>query len=151
MTRDGVAKLEEEIRYLKSKGRTEIAEKISYARSHGDLSENADYDAAKHEQELLEIRISRLDGAMSRVQVIDPKDFPDDKVYILSKVKLLNKKLAKEVDYQLVSPEEADFEQQKLSVTSPLGKALLGKVVGDVIETKVPAGVIQYEVLAISK
>lgn len=151
VTREHLQTMQTELHDLKTRARKEIAQKIADARSHGDLSENADYDAAKHEQELLEIRISRLEGAMSRVQVIDPKDFPDDKVYILSKVKLLNKKLAKEVDYQLVSPEEADFEQQKLSVTSPLGKALLGKVVGDIIETKVPAGVIQYEVLAIGK
>ena len=151
VTREYLQTMQSELHDLKTRARKEIAQKIADARSHGDLSENADYDAAKHEQELLEIRISRLDGAMSRVQVIDPKDFPDDKVYILSKVKLLNKKLAKEVDYHLVRPEDADFEQQQLSVTSPLGKALLGKVVGDVIETKVPAGVIQYEVLAISK
>ena len=83
--------------------------------------------------------------------MIDSRDFPDDKVYILSKVKLLNKKVNKSTEYQMVSPEEADFEQNKLSVTSPLGKALLGKTVGDIIETKVPAGVIQYEVLEISK
>ena len=151
VTREHLQTMQTELHDLKGRARKEIAQKIADARSHGDLSENADYDAAKHEQELLEIRISRLEGALSRVQVIDPKDFPDDKVYILSKVKLLNRKLGKEVEYQLVSPEEADFEQQKLSVTSPLGKALLGKVVGDIVETKVPAGVIQYEVLAIGK
>ncbi|MBU3741054.1 MAG: transcription elongation factor GreA [Candidatus Kapabacteria bacterium] len=151
VTREHLLTMQSELHDLKSRGRKEIAQKIADARSHGDLSENADYDAAKHEQELLEIRISRLEGALSRVQVIDPKDFPDDKVYILSKVRLLNKKSTKEVEYQLVSPEEADFEQNKLSVTSPLGKAMLGKVVGDVIETKVPAGVIQYEVLSIGK
>ncbi|MFN6113209.1 MAG: GreA/GreB family elongation factor, partial [Bacteroidota bacterium] len=84
-------------------------------------------------------------------QVIDAKDFPDDKVYILSRVELLNKKTNKKIQYLLVSPEEADFEQNKLSVTSPLGKALLGKVVGETVETKVPAGVIQYEILTIGK
>jgi transcription elongation factor GreA len=88
---------------------------------------------------------------LSKAQVIEAKDFPDDKVYILSKVELLNKKTNKKIEYLLVSPEEADFEQNKLSVTSPIGKSLLGKVVGDVIETKVPAGVIQYEVLRIGK
>lgn len=151
VTREYLQTMQTELHDLKSRGRKEIAQKIADARSHGDLSENADYDAAKHEQELLEIRISRLEGALSRVQVIDPKDFPDDKVYILSRVRLLNKKVNKEISYLLVSPEEADFEQNKLSVTSPLGKALLGKVVGDVIETKVPAGVIQYELLSIGK
>lgn len=151
VTKEHLQTMQAELHELKTKGRKEVAQKIADARSHGDLSENADYDAAKHEQELLEIRISRIEGALSRVQVIDPSDFPDDKVYILSKVRLMNRKTNKEINYQLVSPEEADFEQNKLSVTSPLGKALLGKVIGDVVETKVPAGVIQYEVLAISK
>jgi transcription elongation factor GreA len=151
VTKEHLQSMQSELHELKTRGRKEIAQKIADARSHGDLSENADYDAAKHEQELLEIRIARLEGALSRVQVIDPKDFPDDKVYILSKVRLMNRKTNKEIEYQLVSPEEADFEQNKLSVTSPLGKALLGTVVGDVVETKVPAGVIQYEVLGIRK
>jgi transcription elongation factor GreA len=151
VTKEHLQSMQSELHELKTRGRKEIAQKIADARSHGDLSENADYDAAKHEQELLEIRIARLEGALSRVQVIDPKDFPDDKVYILSKVRLMNRKTNKEIEYQLVSPEEAYFEQNKLSVTSPLGKALLGTVVGDVVETKVPAGVIQYEVLGIRK
>lgn len=151
ITRERLEAMQQEVHELKTKGRREIAQKIADARSHGDLSENADYDAAKHEQELLEIRISKIETALSRAQVIDPKDFPDDKVYILSRVKLLNKKTNREIDYLLVSNEEADFEQNKLSVTSPLGKALLGRVIGDIVETKVPAGVIQYEVLNISK
>ena len=92
MTREGVAKIEDELKQLKGKGRTEIAGKIAYARSHCDLSENDDYDAAKHEQELLEMRISRLESTLMKVQVIDPKDLPDDKIYILSKVKLKNNK-----------------------------------------------------------
>lgn len=151
MTREGVTKLEEEIRFLKTKGRTEIAEKIAYARSHGDLSENADYDAAKHEQELLEMKISKLESTLSKVQVIDSKDLPNDKIYILSKAKLKNLKTGKLVEYSLVSTEEADFQANKISVTSPLGKALLGRVVGDRIITKVPAGEIEYEVLEIGK
>ncbi len=151
ITRERLEAMQQEVHELKTKGRREIAQKIADARSHGDLSENADYDAAKHEQELLEIRISKIETSLSRAQVIDPKDFPDDKVYILSRVKLLNKKTNREIEYLLVSNEEADFEQNKLSVTSPLGKALLGRVIGDIVETKVPAGVIQYEVLNISK
>lgn len=151
VTREYLQSMQADLQVLKSRGRREIAQKIADARAHGDLSENADYDAAKHEQELLEIRISRIEGALSRAQVIDPKDFPDDKVYILSRVKLMNRKTNREIEYLLVSDEEADFEQNKLSVTSPLGKALLGTVVGSVIQTKVPVGVIEYEVLAISK
>jgi len=151
LTKEYLLQLQAELQELTTNGRRDIAQKIAEARSHGDLSENADYDAAKHAQELLEIRISKIQTTLSKAQVIDSKDFPDDKVYILSKVKLLNKKVNKSTLYQMVSPEEADFEQNKLSVTSPLGKALLGKMVGDIVETKVPAGVIQYEILEISK
>lgn len=151
VTRERLLAMQAEAQELKSKGRREVAQKIADARSHGDLSENADYDAAKHEQELLEIRIARLESALAKAQVIDPKDFPDDKVYILSRVRLMNKKTSKEVEYYLVSSEEADFEQNKLSVTSPLGKVLLGKVVGDIVDMKAPAGVIQFEILAIGK
>lgn len=151
MTKEGLLKLEEELRFLKTKGRAEIAEKIAYARSHGDLSENADYDAAKHEQELLEMKISKIDNTLKRVQVIDPKEFPSDKVYILSKVKLRNKKTTAEIAYTLVSEEEADFQANKLAVNSPLGRALLGKVIGETVTTKVPAGIIEYEILEISK
>ena len=151
ITKERMESMQAELAELKGPGRKYIAQQIADARSHGDLSENADYDAAKHAQELHEIRIAKLEKALSRAQIIDPADFPDDKVYILSKVKLLNKKTNKEIEYTLVSPEEADFEQNKLAVTSPLGKALMGSVVGDLVETKVPAGVIQYEILAIGK
>ena len=151
ITRERLEKMQAELAELKGPGRKYIANQIADARSHGDLSENADYDAAKHAQELHELRIAKLEKALSRAQVIDPKDFPNDKVYILSRVKLMNRKTNREIEYRLVSPEEADFEENKLSVTSPLGKALLGRVVGDVIETKVPAGTIKYEVLEIGK
>lgn len=151
LTKEYLLQLQAELQELTTNGRRDIAQKIAEARSHGDLSENADYDAAKHAQELLEIRIAKIQTTLSKAQVIDSKDFPDDKVYILSRVKLLNKKVNKSTLYQMVSPEEADFEQNKLSVTSPLGKALMGKTVGDIVETKVPAGVIQYEILEISK
>jgi transcription elongation factor GreA len=151
LTKEYLLQLQAELQELTTNGRRDIAQKIAEARSHGDLSENADYDAAKHAQELLEIRISKIQTTLGKAQVIDSRDFPDDKVYILSKVKLMNKKINKTIDYQMVSPEEADFEQNKLSVTSPLGKALMGKMVGELVETKVPAGVIQYEILEISK
>lgn len=151
VTREFLESSQQEVHELKTKGRKEIAQKIADARAHGDLSENADYDAAKHEQELLEIRISKLEAMLARAQVISATDFPEDKIYILTRVRLMNKKVNREIEYLLVSPEEADFEQNKLSVTSPLGKALLGKGVGDIVETKAPAGMIQYEVLSISK
>ncbi|MGA2298409.1 MAG: transcription elongation factor GreA [FCB group bacterium] len=151
MTKDSVREIEEQVRELKFKGRKEIAAKIAEARSHGDLSENAEYDAAKHDQELLEIKIHRLESTLAKVQVISPDELPDDKVYILTKVKLLNKSNNAFLDYMLVSPEEADFERRKISVSSPIGKALMGKKVGEIAEINVPAGKIQYEVIEISK
>jgi len=151
ITVERVRELEEEVRILKTRGRREIAQKIAEARSHGDLSENAEYEAAKHEQELHEIKISRIEQTLSKVQVIKPEEMPSDKIYILSKVKLRNKKNNAVFDYILVSPEEADFEKKKLSVTSPIGKALMGKVLGDEVEIVAPAGKQVYEILDISK
>ncbi len=151
MTVEAVREIELEALELKTKGRKEAAQKLAEARSHGDLSENAEYDAAKHSQELLEIRISKLERTLSRVEVIKAEDLPNDKVYILTKVKLLNKKNNAILDYQLVSPEEADYEKRKISVDSPIGKALMGKKIGEIAEISAPAGKTQYEVLEISK
>lgn len=151
MTKERMKEIEDELFELKTKGRAEIAKKIAEARSHGDLSENADYDAAKDAQGLLELKIAKLNEMLANSQVISANEFPDDKVYILSKVKLKNLKNNKIIDYQLVSAEEADFEKNKLAVTSPIGKALLGKIVGDKAEVKVPAGTTIYEIIEISK
>ncbi len=151
MTRERVKEIEEQLYELKTKGRKEIAMKIADARSHGDLSENADYDAAKNEQSLLEMRIAKLEIMLSKAQIIDPSEFPDDKVYILSKVKIKNLKTTDILDYTLVGPEEADFEKRKLSVTSPIGKALMGKSIGDEVQVTVPAGKLEFEILEISK
>ena len=151
LTKERVVEIEKELYELKTKGRKEIAQKIADARSHGDLSENADYDAAKDEQGLLEMKISKMETMLSKAQIINADEFPDDKIYILSKVKLKNISSGDILNYTMVSPEEADFEQSKLSVNSPIGKALLGKAVGDKVEIKVPAGLIIYEVLEISK
>ena len=151
MTKERAKEIEEEVFKLKTKGRKEMAQKIADARSHGDLSENADYDAAKDAQGLLELKISKLERMFLNMQIIDPKEFPDDKVYILSKVKLKNLDSNEEIEYQLVGAEEADFERNKLSVTSLVGKSLIGKVIGDIAEVKVPAGTIRYEILDIFK
>lgn len=151
ITAERIREIEEEVRALKTKGRREIAMKIADARSHGDLSENAEYEAAKHEQELLEIKISGLEQTLSKAQVIRPEELPNDKVYILSKVKLKNQKTSAIFEYYLVSPAEADFEKKKLSVTSPIGKALLGKKVGEIAEIVAPAGTTVYEVLEINR
>ncbi|MCB2206141.1 transcription elongation factor GreA [bacterium] len=142
--------LEKQLQHMKTKGRAEIAEKISEARSHGDLSENAEYDAAKEEQGLFELRISKLEDLLSRARIIDKSDLPKDAVYILSDVTLEDLKKGGTVTYKLVSQEEADFEQNKISVSSPIGKALLKKKIGDIVKVVVPAGTLEYKILEVS-
>lgn len=151
MTKERVKEIEEELTELKFKGRRDIAQKIAEARAHGDLSENAEYDAAKNAQGLLESKIAQLSEILANCQVIQPNELPNDKIYILSKVKLKNSGNGSILEYLLVSPEEADFERKKISVDSPIGKALMGKTVGEVAELKVPAGIIKYEILDISR
>lgn len=151
MTKEKYKEMEEQLKEMQTKGRREIAQKIGDARSHGDLSENADYDAAKEEQGLFEMKIAKMSQLLSNVEIIDPSEFPDDKVYILSYVEVLNKKFNKKMTLQLVSAAEADYEKNKISITSPLGQALMGKEIGDIAEMNAPAGTIQYEILDISK
>ncbi len=151
LTKERAKEIEEEIYRLKTQERKKIAQKIAEARSHGDLSENAEYDAAKEEQGLLELKISKLEETLANAQIIDPSELPNDKIYILSKVKLLNLKTNAEIEYMLVSDEEADFYNNKLSISSPLGKALMGKTKGEEIEINAPVGKIKYKILDISR
>lgn len=151
MTVERMRELEKEVQELKSKGRKEIAQKIADARSHGDLSENAEYDAAKDEQGLLEMKISKLESQLARAEVIKADELPNDKIYILSKVKFKNLKTNQILEYMLVSEEEADFERKKMSITSPIGKALMGKKIGEIAEMNAPAGSIKFEILEISR
>ena len=151
LSKEKLQELEAELNDLTTRGRKEIAQKIADARSHGDLSENADYDAAKNEQALMELKIATISKTLSKSQLINPNEFPDDKVYILSKVKVKNLNVNKTFTYTIVSPEEADFEQNKIAVTSPMGKSMMGKTVGEVAEFKVPAGLMRLEILEISK
>jgi len=151
LTRERLHELETELNKLKSNGRKDIAEKIAEARGHGDLTENAEYDAAKIEQEYLEMKIRKLEETLTRVKIISANDLPDDKIYILHTVKLKDLKTHEEFTYKLVSPEEADLDSDKISVTSPIGKALLGKKVKEEIELNVPAGKIKYKILDIYK
>ncbi|HZY09675.1 MAG TPA: transcription elongation factor GreA [Bacteroidota bacterium] len=151
LTRERLVELEHELHDLKIKGRAEMAQKIGEARSHGDLTENAEYDAAKEAQQHLELRISKIEQTLSRARIIESKELPNDKVYILSKVKLQNLKKKEVVNYLLVSPEEADFEKNKISVTSPLGKGLMGKTQGEEVKIPVPAGTLEYKILEISR
>jgi len=151
LTKDRLHEIETELNNLKTNGRKTVAEKIAEARSHGDLSENAEYDAAKTEQEHLEMRIARLVEMLSRVKIITENDMPNDKIYILHNVKLLDLNTNEQFSYKLVSPEESDLEQNKISVTSPIGKALLGKNKDDIVEIVVPAGKIKYKIVDIFK
>jgi len=150
LTQERLLELEKELNELKSTGRKEIAQKISEARSHGDLSENAEYDAAKEEQTLLELKIAKMGGTLARARVIDSRNFTNSEVHILSKVKIKNVLTGKEFEYTLVSPEEADFKVGKLAMTSPIGKGLMGKKVGDKIQITAPAGTSEFELLEIA-
>jgi len=151
LTRERLVELEHDLHELKLNGRAEMAQKIGEARSHGDLSENAEYDAAKEAQQHLELRIAKLEHTLSRARIIESKELPNDKVYILSNVKLKDLKTNEIVFYLLVSPEEADFERNKISVTSPLGRGLMGKTAGQRTKIAVPAGTLEYEILEISR
>lgn len=148
LTKERLVELEKELSNLKLNGRKEIAAKIAEARAHGDLSENAEYDAAKEAQGLHELRIHKLENTLARARIIDISEFSKDSVHILSKVKIKNVKTSAVVEYILVSPEEADFQAGKISVTSPVGRSLMGKKVGDKVEVKAPAGLIQFEILS---
>lgn len=150
LTRERLIELEKELKEMKSNGRKEMASKIAEARSHGDLSENAEYDAAKEEQGLFELRIAKLEDILSRARVIDTSKMPDDEVHILSKVKIRNIKTKKVFEYLLVSPEEADFQAGKISVTSPVGQGLLGAKAGQKVQVKAPAGLLEFEILEIN-
>ncbi len=151
LTRERLVALEQELHELKTAGRKSIAQKIADARGHGDLSENAEYEAAKEEQQHLEMKISKLELTLSRAKIIEAKDLPNDKIYILSKVKLKDLTNGEEVEYLLVSPEESNFEQNKISVTSPIGKSLLGKTKGEKVEIKVPVGILKYRILDVNR
>jgi transcription elongation factor GreA len=151
LTKEKFIELEADLRNMKIDGRKQVAAKIAEARGHGDLSENAEYDAAREEQRHLEYRIAKLEETLSKTRVIDSKDIGTDKVYILSKVTVKDIKSGKKIQYQMVSPEEADFDQNKISTTSPIGKGMMGKIVGETVEIKVPAGILKYEILEISR
>lgn len=150
-TEEGLNKLKAELNEMKTKGRTEIAKQIAEARDKGDLSENAEYDAAKDAQGMHEMKIAKLEEVLSNARIIDESSIDTSQVAVLSTVKIKNIKNGAEVKYTLVSEEEADLKLGKISVGSPIGKGLLGKKVGEKAEIKVPAGLIEFEVLDITR
>ncbi|MEJ8803355.1 transcription elongation factor GreA [Pontibacter sp. H249] len=150
-TAEGLQKLKDELAELKTKGRSEVARQLAEARDKGDLSENAEYDAAKDAQGHLELKIAKMEEIVGNARLIDESNLDASKALILSKVKIKNLKNNMVVDYTLVAEEEADLAAGKLSVKSPIGKGLLGKSVGDVAEITIPAGKIEFEILEISR
>jgi len=149
-TEEGLKKLKEELNHLKSVERPSISKQIAEARDKGDLSENAEYDAAKEAQGLLELKIAKLSEVVGNARVMDEKNVDTSKVSVLSKVKIKNKKNGASMTYTLVSEEEADLKSMKISVKSPIGKGLLGKKVGETTEIQVPAGKVEFEIQEIS-
>ncbi|MBB6003261.1 transcription elongation factor GreA [Arcicella rosea] len=143
--------LKSELQYLKLQGRSDMAKQIAEARDKGDLSENAEYDAAKDAQGLLELKISKMEEIVANARVLDETNIDTSKVSILSKVKIKNKKNGMEVVYTIVSEEEADLKAGKISNSSPFGKGLFGKSVGDTAEIQAPAGKLEFEILEISR
>ena len=150
LTQEGYTKLRAELDDLKGRGRDEAAKAIAEAREKGDLSENAEYHAAKDEQGLLEMRINDLERVLANARVIDESQLDLSKAVVMSKVTIKNVKNSKQFTYQLVSEIEADVKSGKISVSSPIGEGLLGKKVGEVAEIITPAGQIQFEILDIS-
>ena len=150
VTEDGMQKMKEELEYLKTVERPRLSKAIAEARDKGDLSENAEYHAAKEDQGLLEMKISKLEDVIARSRILDESRIDVSSVSILNKVKIKNCKNNAVVEYQIVAESEANFREGKIAVSSPVAQGLLGKKVGDVVEVKVPPGVIPFEILSIS-
>ncbi len=150
-TQEKIDELRAELQFLKSQGRSDMAKQIAEARDKGDLSENAEYDAAKDAQGLLELKISKMNEIVANARVIDETNIDVSKVSILSKVKIRNKKTGYEVIYTIVSEEEADLKAGKISNSSPFGKGLFGKSVGDTAQIQAPAGLVEFEILEITR
>jgi transcription elongation factor GreA len=150
MTEEGLAKLKKELEQLTSVERPAISQQIAEARDKGDLSENAEYDAAKEAQGLLEMKISKLEDMVANARIIDESKIDTAQVQILNRVKIKNTKNNQQVEYMLVSESESDIKRGKISVATPIAKGLLGKKVGDVVDIKVPSGLMSFEIMEIS-
>lgn len=150
-TEEGLKKLKDELHEMKTVQRPAISQQIADARDKGDLSENAEYDAAKEAQGLLEAKIAKLEGVIANARIIDDSEIDNSKVYILSTVKIKNVSNGMEMQYTLVAENEADLKAKKISVESPIGKGLLGKEVGDIADIQTPNGVMKFEVVEITR
>jgi transcription elongation factor GreA len=150
VTEEGLHKLREELDHLRSVERPSISRQIAEARDKGDLSENAEYAAAKEAQGMLEMKISKMEDIVARSRIIDETKIDTSSVRILNRVKILNRSNNSVMEYQLVPESEANFKIGKIAVSSPIAQGLIGKKVGDVVNIKVPSGVIPFEIIAIS-
>lgn len=150
MTQEGYEKLKGELEELKSKGREDVAKAIAEAREKGDLSENAEYDAAKNAQGMLEMKINEMEKVFANARIIDEATLDTSKVTVLTNVTIKNMTNNAEVTYKLVAEAEANLKEKKISVSSPIGQGLLGKVVGDIAQIQTPAGLINFKVVNIS-
>lgn len=150
-TPEGLQKLKDQLEELKTVQRPSISQQIGEARDKGDLSENAEYDAAKEAQGILEMKISKLQTVISNARLIDDSNIDNSKVYILSKVKIKNIANGMEIVYTLVAENEADLKARKISVESPIGKGLLGKAEGEIADIVTPSGIMQFEIIEISR
>jgi len=150
-TQQGLDKLKNELDFLKTTERRNIARQISEARDKGDLSENAEYDAAKEAQGLLEAKIAKMESEFSRARVLDESQMDNSKVFIMSKVTIKNMSNSTTMTYVIVPESEADLKNKKISVSSPIAKGLLGKRIGDIAEIKVPNGLMKFEIIEINR
>ena len=150
LSREGMKKLKDELNYLKSTERPKIINQIAEARDKGDLSENAEYDAAKEAQGLLEARIARLENELSKSRVLDEKNIDLSTAKLLTTVKIENIQSKQKMSYTLVSESEADLKNKKISISSPIGRGLMGKKVGEIVDISVPSGVIKFKILDIT-
>jgi transcription elongation factor GreA len=150
LSQEKLHELEKELKELKTNGRKNMAQRIAEARSYGDLSENAEYDAAKEAQGHLELKISKMEEMLSKAKIIDTSKLSNDEVHILSNVEVKNLKNGKVYKYTMVSEEEANLQDGKIAITSPVGSALMGAKKGETVDAKVPAGVVQFKILDIT-
>jgi transcription elongation factor GreA len=150
-TEEGLKKLRDELHEMKTVMRPAISDQIAEARDKGDLSENAEYDAAKEAQGLLEMKISKMEGILANARVIDESTIDTSKVFILTKVRIKNVSNGMEMEYTIVAENEADLKAKKISIDSPIGKGLLGKKLGELADVTTPNGIIQFEIMEISR
>lgn len=150
-TEEGLRKLKEDLLQMKSVERPSISKQIAEARDKGDLSENAEYDAAKEAQGLLEARIAKLETVIANARIVDESQMDHSKAFILSKVKIKNISSGMTAAYQLVAENEADLKSKKISIDSPIGRGLLGRELGEVVEIEIPSGMVKFEIMEISR